>query len=97
METSVPLLERLVGTPTDDDWRRLLTLFSPKDEPLPKLAQLIGRARARWEVPERKEPSKGAQNRARVRPTNNLNSSMNHGDREYSFAVFPFPHTRNSP
>ena len=27
METSVSLLERLAGTPTDDDWRRLLDLY----------------------------------------------------------------------
>ncbi len=29
METSVSLLERLVGAPTDDDWRRLLDLYQP--------------------------------------------------------------------
>jgi RNA polymerase sigma-70 factor (ECF subfamily) len=29
METSVSLLERLAGTPTDDDWRRLLDLYQP--------------------------------------------------------------------
>ena len=25
METSVSMLERLAGTPTDDDWRRLIS------------------------------------------------------------------------
>src|SRR5262245_8380955 len=29
METSVSLLERLGGTPTDDDWRRLDDLYQP--------------------------------------------------------------------
>src|SRR5947209_9927460 len=29
METSLSLLERLAGTPTDDDWRRLLALYQP--------------------------------------------------------------------
>jgi RNA polymerase sigma-70 factor (ECF subfamily) len=29
METSASLLERLAGTPTDDDWRRLLDLYQP--------------------------------------------------------------------
>jgi RNA polymerase sigma-70 factor (ECF subfamily) len=29
METSVSLLERLAGTPTDDDWRRLYDLYQP--------------------------------------------------------------------
>jgi RNA polymerase sigma-70 factor (ECF subfamily) len=29
METSVSLLERLTGTPTDDDWRRLDELYQP--------------------------------------------------------------------
>src|SRR5262245_421819 len=29
METSVSLLERLGGTPTDDDWRRLDALYRP--------------------------------------------------------------------
>ena len=29
METSVSLLERLAGTPTEDDWRRLLDLYQP--------------------------------------------------------------------
>src|SRR5262245_4724690 len=29
METSVSLLERLAGAPTDDDWRRLLDLYHP--------------------------------------------------------------------
>src|SRR5712691_9131156 len=29
METSVSLLERLAGKPTDDDWRRLLDLYQP--------------------------------------------------------------------
>jgi len=29
METSVSLLERLAGTPTGDDWRRLLELYQP--------------------------------------------------------------------
>jgi RNA polymerase sigma-70 factor (ECF subfamily) len=29
METSVSLLERLAGRPTDDDWRRLLELYQP--------------------------------------------------------------------
>jgi RNA polymerase sigma-70 factor (ECF subfamily) len=29
METSVSLLERLGGTPTDDDWRRLHALYRP--------------------------------------------------------------------
>src|SRR5262245_3691907 len=29
METSVSLLERLTGTPTDDDWRRLFDLYQP--------------------------------------------------------------------
>jgi RNA polymerase sigma-70 factor (ECF subfamily) len=29
METSVSLLERLAGTPTDDDWRRLHDLYQP--------------------------------------------------------------------
>jgi RNA polymerase sigma-70 factor (ECF subfamily) len=29
METSVSLLERLVGAPTDDDWRRLHDLYQP--------------------------------------------------------------------
>ena len=29
METSVSLLERLAGVPTDDDWRRLLDLYQP--------------------------------------------------------------------
>src|SRR5690348_7443360 len=29
METSVSLLERLAGTPSDDDWRRLLDLYQP--------------------------------------------------------------------
>ena len=29
METSASLLERLAGTPTDDDWRRLLELYQP--------------------------------------------------------------------
>ena len=29
METSVSLLERLAGTPGDDDWRRLLDLYQP--------------------------------------------------------------------
>jgi RNA polymerase sigma-70 factor (ECF subfamily) len=29
METSVSLLERLAGSPTDDDWRRLLDLYQP--------------------------------------------------------------------
>jgi RNA polymerase sigma-70 factor (ECF subfamily) len=29
METSVSLLERLAGTPTDDDWRRLDALYRP--------------------------------------------------------------------
>ena len=29
METSLSLLERLTGTPTDDDWRRLLDLYQP--------------------------------------------------------------------
>jgi RNA polymerase sigma-70 factor (ECF subfamily) len=29
METSVSLLERLAGAPTDDDWRRLYDLYQP--------------------------------------------------------------------
>jgi RNA polymerase sigma-70 factor (ECF subfamily) len=29
VETSVSLLERLAGSPTDDDWRRLLDLYQP--------------------------------------------------------------------
>jgi RNA polymerase sigma-70 factor, ECF subfamily len=29
VETSVSLLDRLAGTPTDDDWRRLLDLYQP--------------------------------------------------------------------
>src|SRR5947209_14012937 len=29
METSVSLLERLAGRPTEDDWRRLLDLYQP--------------------------------------------------------------------
>ena len=29
METSVSMLERLAGAPTDDDWRRLLDLYQP--------------------------------------------------------------------
>jgi RNA polymerase sigma-70 factor (ECF subfamily) len=29
METSVSLLERLAGAPTDDDWRRLVDLYQP--------------------------------------------------------------------
>ena len=29
METSVSLLDRLAGVPTDDDWRRLLDLYQP--------------------------------------------------------------------
>jgi RNA polymerase sigma-70 factor, ECF subfamily len=29
VETSVSLLERLVGRPTEDDWRRLLDLYQP--------------------------------------------------------------------
>ena len=29
METSVSLLERLAGSPTDDDWRRLDDLYRP--------------------------------------------------------------------
>jgi RNA polymerase sigma-70 factor (ECF subfamily) len=29
VETSVSLLERLAGAPTDDDWRRLLELYQP--------------------------------------------------------------------
>lgn len=29
METSISLLERLSGAPTDDDWRRLLELYQP--------------------------------------------------------------------
>ena len=29
METSVSLLERLAGAPTDDDWRQLLDLYQP--------------------------------------------------------------------
>jgi RNA polymerase sigma-70 factor (ECF subfamily) len=29
METSLSLLDRLGGTPTDDDWRRLLDLYQP--------------------------------------------------------------------
>jgi len=29
METSISLLERLTGTPGDDDWRRLLELYQP--------------------------------------------------------------------
>ncbi len=29
MDTSVSLLQRLVGAPTDDDWRRLLDLYQP--------------------------------------------------------------------
>jgi RNA polymerase sigma-70 factor, ECF subfamily len=29
METSVSLLNRLAGAPTDDDWRRLLDLYQP--------------------------------------------------------------------
>jgi RNA polymerase sigma-70 factor (ECF subfamily) len=29
LETSVSLLERLAGTPTDDDWRRLVDLYQP--------------------------------------------------------------------
>jgi RNA polymerase sigma-70 factor (ECF subfamily) len=29
METPVSLLDRLVGAPTDDDWRRLLDLYQP--------------------------------------------------------------------
>jgi RNA polymerase sigma-70 factor (ECF subfamily) len=29
METSVSLLERLAGTPTEDDWRRLYDLYQP--------------------------------------------------------------------
>jgi RNA polymerase sigma-70 factor (ECF subfamily) len=29
METSLSLLERLAGQPTDDDWRRLLDLYQP--------------------------------------------------------------------
>ena len=29
METSVSLLERLAGSPTDDDWRRLNDLYQP--------------------------------------------------------------------
>jgi RNA polymerase sigma-70 factor (ECF subfamily) len=29
VETSLSLLERLTGTPTDDDWRRLLDLYQP--------------------------------------------------------------------
>ena len=30
METSVSLLERLTGAPTDDDWRRLDNLFEER-------------------------------------------------------------------
>jgi len=29
METSISLLDRLAGAPTDDDWRRLLDLYQP--------------------------------------------------------------------
>jgi hypothetical protein len=29
LETSVSLLERLTGAPTDDDWRRLYDLYQP--------------------------------------------------------------------
>src|SRR5438034_11422802 len=29
MDTSVSLLGRLAGTPSDDDWRRLLDLYQP--------------------------------------------------------------------
>src|SRR4051812_6416285 len=29
MDTSVSLLERLAGTPNDDDWRRLAELYQP--------------------------------------------------------------------
>jgi len=29
METSVSLLERLAGRPTNEDWRRLLDLYQP--------------------------------------------------------------------
>jgi hypothetical protein len=29
METSISLLERLAGSPTDDDWRRRLDLYQP--------------------------------------------------------------------
>ena len=29
METSISLLERLAGAPTDDDWRRLVELYQP--------------------------------------------------------------------
>jgi RNA polymerase sigma-70 factor (ECF subfamily) len=29
METSVSLLERLAGTPSDDDWRRLVEVYQP--------------------------------------------------------------------
>jgi DNA-directed RNA polymerase specialized sigma24 family protein len=29
MDTSVSLLERLTGAPTDDDWRRLDELYRP--------------------------------------------------------------------
>ena len=29
METSVSLLDRLGGKPTEDDWRRLLDLYQP--------------------------------------------------------------------
>ncbi len=29
METSVSLLDRLAGRPTEDDWRRLLELYQP--------------------------------------------------------------------
>ena len=33
METSVSMLERLAGAPTDDDWRRLDELYATKNKP----------------------------------------------------------------
>jgi hypothetical protein len=37
METSVSLLGRLAGAPTDDDWQRLNDLYATKNKPCPPL------------------------------------------------------------
>jgi len=37
METSVSLLDRLAGAPTDADWRRLDELYAAKIKPRPPL------------------------------------------------------------
>ena len=42
METSLSLLDRLAGAPTDDDWRRLLDLYQPS---APRLDGAGGRCR----------------------------------------------------